>query len=196
MTEQQFKQTSDQELVKLTLQDKSFYVFLVERYEEKLRWYVRRTVGVTVEEAEDIVQEVFIKTYLNLNDFDPQLKFSSWIYRIAHNEAINYVRYRKRRPLTVELDQADNDWLLLRDDLDIVQSADQALLVEPLRQALEQLEDKYRQVLILRYWEDKDYQEISDILHLPLGSVATLLNRGKKQLKQILQDNNFGQTYV
>ena len=77
---------SDLQLVKLSLKDHQNFRYLVERYEPLLLRYMRRIANVSKEEAEDLLQEIFIKVYKNLNGFDQKLKFSSWIYRIAHNE--------------------------------------------------------------------------------------------------------------
>ena len=88
---------NDEELVALALKNQDFFACLVERYEPKLMRYVRRISAATQEDAEDLLQEIFVKVYRNLNDFDPDLKFSSWIYRIAHNQVISYWRKTARR---------------------------------------------------------------------------------------------------
>lgn len=180
---------TDAELVQLTLQDKEFFKYLVERYEAKLLRYVRRLSNISLEEAQDILQEIFIKVYLNLNDFDQDLKFSSWIYRIAHNETINHFRHRQRRPVAVDLD-SDKVFLgATRADLNLELELDRVYKIEEVQQALGRLESKYREVILFKYMDDKGYQEISDILKKPLGTVATLLNRAKQKLKQELSNN-------
>ena len=86
------KTKTDAELVALTLKDQEVFLHLVNRYQDKLFRYIRRITGVSMECAEDILQEAFIKIYRNLNDFDPDLSFSSWVYRITHNEALNHLK--------------------------------------------------------------------------------------------------------
>ncbi len=83
---------TDIELVRLTLTNQENFLYLVNRYDKKLLKFIQRISGLRLEDAEDLLQEVFIKVYQNLNDFDQDLKFSSWIYRIARNQAICYYR--------------------------------------------------------------------------------------------------------
>ena len=101
------QEKTDEELVILTLADQEYFLYLMKRYEQKLLAYIKRITSISHEEAEDVLQETFIKTYLNLNNFDPDLKFSSWIYRIAHNEVINNFRKSKVRPSLINFE--DND---------------------------------------------------------------------------------------
>ena len=84
---------TDAELVELALENQAYFSDIVYRYQTKLTYYIRRLSNFPDEEIEDILQDVFIKVYKNLNDFDQSLKFSSWIYRITHNEVIS--KYRK-----------------------------------------------------------------------------------------------------
>src|SRR5665648_188700 len=79
---------TDNELVKLSLDNPDHFFCLTKRYESKLLRYIMRISKFSHEDAEDVLQDVFIKTYYNLNEFDSELKFSSWIYRIAHNQTI------------------------------------------------------------------------------------------------------------
>lgn len=176
----------DQELVKAALQDPERYRFIVERYAPPLLRYIRRLTDCSTEDAEDILQDVFLKMYRNLNDFDPGLKFSSWAYRIAHNEVISAHRKRLARPQTNALPEDSDDWLPdhARVELDI--GIDRDLDSSAVRIALNQLEPKYRDPIVLAYFEGKSYAEISDILKKPPGTVATLINRGKERLRSFL----------
>ena len=89
---------SDEELVSLTIADKQQFGVLIERYEQKLTRYVTRLGVKNPDDQLDVMQEVFLKIYKNLNGFDTKLSFSSWAYRIAHNEAISWYRKRNVRP--------------------------------------------------------------------------------------------------
>lgn len=180
---------SDQELVALTLEDNKYYAYLIERYESKLKRYIIRLIGASIEDAEDILQEVFLKVYQNLNDYDSDIKFSSWIYRITHNEAISYLRKKSSRPKTVNLEDEIEIAVSLKQDLNIEKDIDQKFSAEQLMKNLDKLEEKYREVLILKYIEEKNYQEISDILKKPMGTVATLLRRAREQFKKIYVAN-------
>lgn len=179
VTETDCHKYTDQELVGLVLADPDYYVCLVNRYSESLRRYVVR-LGSSVPDSEDILQEVFLNAYLHLNDFDKKLKFSSWIYRIAHNQAISAFRKSNVRP-TVELTDLEPWQEMVRDNCPEARF-DQELLAKRTKAMLERLEPKYREVLVLKYFEDKDYSEMSDILKKPMGTIATLVNRAKKQL--------------
>ena len=150
---------SDEELVTLTLTKSDYFADLIDRYREPLTRYLRRRANISWEELEDLLQEIFIKAYLNLNDFDRHLKFSSWIYRIAHNQSVDQWRKTKSQP-TELIDPAGNFWSLLADEFDLEQEANQREGAEKIRSLVAQLPSAYRDVLTLRFLEDKDYQEI------------------------------------
>lgn len=177
---------TDEELVVLILKDQDYFLYLMERYEKKLLRYIRRISYASIEEAEDILQEVFIKVYQNLNNFDLSLKFSSWIYRITRNQVISNYRKSKTRPQIVILDQNNSFLENLASDLDLDKEIDLKDFQDKIRHILGKLEIKYREVLILKFLEEKDYREISDILQKPMGTVGSLINRAKKQLKKEL----------
>jgi len=181
---------TDQELVALALADQKDFLFLVKRYQNQLIQYICRISNVAKEDAEDILQEVFLKVYRNLNSYNPKLKFSSWIYRITHNEVISAYRKKKNRPQTIDLDLDFNLIETLADDFDIKEKIDQNFLKEKISQVLLKMDHKYAEVLVLYYFEQKDYQEISDIIKKPKGTVATYLNRAKKQFNKILTKEN------
>ncbi len=185
--------TSDTKLVKLTLKNPECFTPLVERYEQKLFRYIRRLSGLSKECAEDVLQEVFIKIYRNLNNFDTSLKFSSWAYRIAHNETVNYLRkHRGKEPVSIETDDPDTLSLIdiLESNTNIADEAAKKELQEKVRTTLKQLPKKYQEVLVLRFLEDMNYKEISDVLKKPEGTIAALLNRAKTKFKQLAIEHN------
>lgn len=174
---------SDEELVKRTLLDKEQFGVLIERYETKLTRYITRLGVKNPDDQLDVMQEVFLKIYKNLNGFDVRLSFSSWAYRIAHNEAVSWYRKKSVRPeghLVADSDEVVS--LVASKELSADSVVDREINAQELTRALNALETKYREVLILRFFEHKEYDEISDILQLPIGSVGTLLHRGKKKL--------------
>lgn len=178
---------NDIELVKLTLADQDYFLCLMTKYQPPLLRYIRRISGFDASTAEDILQEVFVKVYQNLNDFDQDLKFSSWIYRITHNQVITHYRRLKARPQHINFNLDDDLIDHIASDLDIEHQVDNQLNQEIILKILSQLDLKYREVLILRFFEDKNYQEISDILKKPSGTIATLISRAKKAFKQELE---------
>ena len=179
---------TDAEIVARTLGDTSAFALLVERYEAKLLRYIRRLGVRNSEDGEDVLQDIFIKVYKNLNAFDSSLSFSSWIYRIAHNEAISFYRKQSVRPEGHQIADSEDVlmWLPEADTTSAERLFDTTVNAEALRAALGTLDTKYRDAIILRYFEHKEYDEISDILKIPIGSVGTLIHRGKKQLAEAI----------
>ncbi len=158
---------------------------LMERYEDKMLRYARRFL-FGYEDAEDQVQEVFLKAYANIRSFDPTRKFSSWLYRIAHNEFINAIKKKGREPISF----FDPDMLLphpiAKERTDA--EAEAGEMRELLKRSLASLAPKYREPLILFYEEELDYREIADILRIPVSTVGVRLNRGRAALKESLHD--------
>lgn len=186
---QDIQEKSDAELVKLSLRNKEFYGFLIQRYQDKLKRYVLRIAGGVYNDADDILQDVFIKVYKNLNGYDPKLKFSSWIYRITHNETISFLRKINRKPTTYNFEIDAVKVKTIQEDLTLDQKLDNQKIKENLLRIINNLDKKYQDVVMLRYAEDMDYQEISDILKKPQGTVATLLRQAKSQLKEEIKKN-------
>lgn len=184
------KVKTDSQLVALALENQDVFEQLVDRYEKKLKKYVHRLTGLDAESIEDILQEAFIKVYVNLNDYDPSYSFSSWAYRITHNEAINYLRKNKKiSTLPLETDDEETASLIqvLKSEIDVAQEISRKDQVERIRKTIGMLPEKYREVLILRYMEDLNYEEISDVLRMPIGTVAVTINRAKEKFKQIAE---------
>ena len=177
---------TDEQIVILTLKKQDYYLCLMKRYESKLLNYILKISNISREDAEDILQEVFVKAYQNLNDFDLNFKFSNWIYSIAHNTTISVFRKKKVRPQTVSWEDEDLN-NILKSTLNVEDASLQKLTYKHILKIINQLPLKYKDVLILKFVEGKDYREISDILHKPMGTVATLINRAKKSLKQELE---------
>jgi len=176
---------SDEELVVLSLTDSDYYACLVNRYAAALERYIIR-LGSSTSDADDILQEVFMNAYLHLNDFDKKLKFSAWIYRIAHNQTITWFRKINVRP-TVDIDDLA-PWQELVLSTCPHNDFDQSALKDKVKIILDKLDSKYREILVLKYFEEKDYNEMSDILKKPMGTIATLVNRAKKQFIKLAED--------
>ena len=158
------------------------FALLVERYEAKMLRYARRFL-FGFEDAEDLAQEVFIKAYINIQGFNTRRRFSPWLYRIAHNEFINAIKKRRRAPLLffdpdtifpqpVSADRADRDF-------------NEQELRAVLEECLQDLDPKYREPLVLYFFEELDYRQISDIMELPVSTVGIRLKRGKDMLREI-----------
>jgi len=156
---------------------------LVKRYEAKIMRYARKFL-FTYDEAEDVVQEAFIKAYTHIQSFDASKKFSSWFYRLAHNEFINAIKKGGKEPLSV----FDFDTLLPRfpAQKNYDQEIDRKELRANLNKCLDRIAPKYREPLVLYYFEELSYREIADILHVPTSTVGIRLKRGKKLIKSLL----------
>lgn len=182
---------SDQELVAASLADSREFSVLIERYEASLRRYLKRLGCSNDSDCDDILQEIFIKVFRYLNEYDPDLKFSSWLYRIAHNETMSFFRKERSRPRVLSLNAEDTELFFEQiadsdNAIELARKRDDARII---RDLIARLDPRYQEVLILRFLEERSYAEISDILHIPEGTVATFLNRGKKELQRALTAN-------
>lgn len=173
----------DVTLVAAALQDRQAYGALVRRYEVRLARYVRRLLGHYGQMTEDVLQNGFIRAYLNLNDYDPARPFSPWIYRIMHNEALGQLRKQSAGIQTVAGEEAQLILERIADDVTPEISLQRSQSAEDLRAALRKLDRRYQDVLVLRYLEGMTYEEISEVLALPPGTVANNISRGLKKLR-------------
>ncbi|MDD2656923.1 MAG: sigma-70 family RNA polymerase sigma factor [Patescibacteria group bacterium] len=182
--EESMSEKTDNELVLLSLENQENFLYLVQRYEKKLLSYIIRISGVKYEDAQDVLQDAFVSMFLKLNSFDSRLKFSSWAYRIVHNQTITDFRKRKVRPVQYF---EENDLVRLVDSMSSDDHFDKKLLQDEIKTILDKMDKKYREVLVLKFLEEKDYNEISDILKKPVGTVGTLVNRAKKKFLVIYE---------
>lgn len=180
-----YETLTDEQIAEKCVSDSSFLAILIARYETKLDLYIQRKSNTTKEDRKDILQNVFIKVYKNINDFDQSLKFSSWIYRIAHNEMIDWYRKEKTHPV-FHFEDDDTIVNTIVSDIDIQKESINKELRMHVEKALQTLEPMYQEVVQLRFLEEKSYDEISDILQIPPGTVAIRINRVKKKLQELL----------
>jgi RNA polymerase sigma-70 factor (ECF subfamily) len=130
--------------------------------------------------ATDVVQETFIKAFINLRSFDVKKKFSSWIYRIAHNEALNEIKKNhKEVPFEENFDTPSDE--------NIIENFEKKEIASQVEKCVSKMPLIYSEPLILYSIEDKSYEEISDILRTPIGTVASRINRAKILMKNICQ---------
>lgn len=173
---------TDEELVKIIrTKNQELYSEIVKKYQDKL---FRYTFSIINDEnkATDIVQQTFIKAFVNLNGFDIKKSFSSWIYRIAHNETINLIKkYKKEVNLLPDFDLPSK--YNIEDEYAKDETAGEV------KKCLNKLSVLYSEPLSLYYLEDKSYEEISDILRLSISTVGTRISRAKSLMKEICKKN-------
>lgn len=171
---------SDEQLVEMVCtQDVNLYAELITRYQKKLVRYATFLIG-DPHLATDAVQEAFIKAYINLRGFNTQKKFSSWMYRIVHNQALTVATKNKQHFSTDVI--LDYDSGVNLEDEFIKEE-----LKKHLHHCINQIPIIYKAPLTLYFLEEKKYEEISDILRIPMGTVATRINRAKAVVKKICQ---------
>jgi RNA polymerase sigma-70 factor (ECF subfamily) len=160
---------------------------LVERYEAKMARYAKRFF-FDGDEGKDLVQDVFIKAYVNIKSFDASRRFSPWIYRIAHNEFVNNIKKRQKDRENVSIFDFD----VLFPHLVAKETADEGFTKSELKNmldgSLDKLSPKYKEPLVLYYFEDLDYKAIADILRIPISTVGVRLQRGRAMLKKIVKE--------
>ncbi len=183
------QQKTDEEIARLVQRGNiEIFAELVSRYEQKLKRYGKKFLSNDTGSVEDAVQESFLKIYRNIQSYDPQRKFSSWVYRIAHNEFINVLKKKEKGAV-------------LFFDPDVIfphpvakektqKYAEDRLTAQMVEKCLDRMSFKYREVLVLFYLEEKSYEEIADILRIPVSTVGVRLKRGREAAQKICQISN------
>jgi RNA polymerase sigma-70 factor, ECF subfamily len=171
--------------------DRGAFAELVELYKDKIYHLAYRMLN-NKHEAEDAVQETFLRVYTNLHRYDEQQKFSTWIFRIGTNHCIDRLRKRKHSAYSLDAEMPDgegNDYYsMLPGNEDTPEK--QIILSETqlqIRKAIDALPEKYKSVVILRYLQDMSLQEISDVLDMPVTTVKTRVHRGREYLRKRLE---------
>lgn len=185
----------DSKLIKQALGgDQHAYAAILERYKGPISSLIFRMVK-NREETEDLVQEAFIKAFKSLDSFNEQYAFSTWLYKIAVNNCIDYFRKKRLRVYSLDKPMESNNGELHREFPDTSFAPDRALLSSEksnmIQQAIDSLPEKYRLSIILRHNEEKTYEEIAQIMDIPLGTVKARIFRAREMLKKKLKDKLF-----
>ncbi len=184
VTKQICDSLSDKEIISRSIEDVEYFRCIYERYEKKLKRYIFQISNFSEDEAEDILQNVFIKIWKNINGYDETIKFSSFLYRIVHNETISL--YRKKQTL----EKVKENYSHEVGDENEFELREKPTKSQKILEVLNLLSEKYKEVLVLKFLENMDYEEISDILKIPEGTVATRINRAKKAFARIVKNEN------
>lgn len=179
------KRPSDEDLIE-RFQKGDLYAFdlIVKRYKDQLLNFVYRFVG-SQEEAEDIVQETFLRVYRKRKAYKRIAKFSTWIYTIAGNLSRTELRRRKRRKLfsVTDMGYEDRDYEIADEEYNPENYVEGVIQEEIIHKEINNLSPKFREVIILRDVQELSYEEISKIIRVPIGTVKSRVNRGRLRLQ-------------
>ena len=184
------KQTDEELIFLFQGGDIQAYNEIVARYKDRLTNYIYRYVG-NYDECDDIVQDTFVKVYVSKHLYKEIAKFSTWIYTIAINLAkTKLIKQNKYKTFSIS-DVYDDE----NKDFDITDTAftpdvdaNSKFLSAHIQKALDQINENYRELVILRDIEDFSYEEIVDMTGLPMGTVKSRINRGREKLQELLKD--------
>jgi len=178
----------DRDLVLRCLEnDQEAYRLLLARYERPVYGLVRRMIP-NDEDARDLAQEAFVRAFRSLEQFDPGRKFSSWLFRIAHNLCIDHYRRRKLDtvPLVRSTEGDEETWDLPDEASDPSEQFSDRERSRRLLALVESLPPLYRSVILLRHQQGLSYEEIADTMELPLGTIKARIHRAHRLLKEKL----------
>jgi RNA polymerase sigma-70 factor (ECF subfamily) len=184
----------DRDLVARALEgDESAYGELLERFKRPVFSLIYRMIGDR-EQAEDLAQESFVKAFNNLDSYNPSYRFSSWLFKIANNHAIDHLR--RARLSTVSIHGSPHAASTEREEETRIvleapdESPEQEFLAlelgSEIEQAISKLRPDYRTAVILRHIESRPYEEIAEIMEVPIGTVKTFLHRARAELREAL----------
>lgn len=164
---------------------------LVERYQGRLVNYLFRLVR-DLEEAHDLAQEVFVKVYYALDRFDPSYRFSTWMFRVAQNAAIDQIRRRRLKLVSMSRseDGSDeaHDWEFASDEPGPYGDLRNQERGTAIQEAIDNLPWEYRELIVLRHYGELSYEDIAQLKTMPLGTVKNKLFRARQMLKERLAD--------
>jgi RNA polymerase sigma-70 factor (ECF subfamily) len=185
-------QTPDAELIAAVLKgEEEKFGELVNRYQGRLVNFLFRLLH-DLADAHDLAQDVFLKTYQALDRYDPQYKFSTWLFRVAQNAAIDQIRKRRLQLVSIDRPSRDADdqraWELPSGERNPYSHLRNRERGDAIREAIEELPWEYRELIVMRHFGELSYQEIATLKTMPLGTVKNKLFRGRQMLKEKLGD--------
>lgn len=182
----------DREWVALALQgNQAAYNKIVVKYQEPIMHHILKMVRDR-DQVDDLVQETFIKAFNSLASYSAQFAFSTWLYKIATNHTIDFLRRKKLRTISIDKPVQTNDGEVELEIPDDTYRPDQHLIDDQRNQiindAIALLPEKYHRVIIMRHQQDMSYEDIADELDLPLGTVKAHIFRAREMLYRALKD--------
>ena len=183
---QEVKNINKDILIRARSGDLEAFEYILSFYEKSIYNYCRRILKNS-QNAKDATQETFIKVYTHRKSIDPEKNIKTWIFTIATNTVYDFLRGKKRKQ-EISLDEEFET----NSNFETYYSRGDEGLVTDIDKALDQINPEYKKVLLLFYQQGFGYQEIADILEMPINTVKTHIKRGKEQLKEILQEYGNG----
>lgn len=188
------KDINEREIIRLILNgDKNYFKLIQKKYYSLIYNLIRKIIK-DEDDIDDLVQETFIKVYNALPNYQFNFNFSSWIFKIASNNCIDFIRRKKLNFVYIDKTNEDEEDEFKFDIKDPSLTPEEQLQNKErsqiLKEAIKKLPKNYQQVLYLRHEEELDYKEISERLNIPLGTVKIHLFRARKQLLDILKNND------
>ncbi len=188
-------QEADRILIKDALEGKQrAYDVLIKKYRGSVYNLVHRMIE-NRQEAEDIVQETFIKAFNALKTFNEEFAFSTWLFKIATNNCIDTLRKRKLQTYSIDTPVQTKDGEVSRDVADEIYSPEQFTIsgesTSIILESVESLPNKYQLVINMRHKEDRSYEEISELLKIPIGTVKARIFRAREILKRKLKERGY-----
>ena len=171
--------------------DEKAYAELSNKYQKPLYFHIRKMIRET-DYVEDLVQDIFMKAFKNLKNYKNDYAFSTWLYRIATNHTIDYLRKKKLHTFSINTDSSDEDQAPIQlEDEDT--HTDEPMIrrqrKNKVHEAIDQLPEKYRLIILKRHIEEKSYQEISEEMDIPLGTVKAHIFRARELLYKYMKDS-------
>jgi len=184
-----FVYTDEQLIARFQSGDERAYVELVNRYRDRLTYFVFQFLG-EIEQAEDVVQDTMLKLYEKKHYYREIAKFSTWIYTIARNLANTELRKRKRRKTTLlsRMTREERQYEIPAVQPDVGQDIQNEFVAKRIQAAIQDLPEHFKTVIILRDIQELSYDDISNIVGVPLGTVKSRINRARLQLQAELKD--------
>lgn len=182
---------TDEELVAAILAgDAVLYTDLVQRYQGRLVNYLNRFLG-NIDESQELSQEVFLKVYRALDRYNPKYRFSTWLFRVGKNAAIDLIRKRRLKLVPMQRVGADGqsqEWEFPSEEKDAYRVLRNLERRKAIEAAVDGLKEEYRDLIHLRHFGELTYEEIAELKGMPLGTVKNKLFRGRRMLKAQLAD--------
>ncbi len=187
------KAQQDYKLVQRAIKgDQQAYALLMDRYRDSIYFLLLKMVN-NKDDADDLTIEAFGKAFKNLKQYTPNFAFSTWLFKIASNNCIDFIRRKKKRTLSIDRRQESEDGMettihLKSDMLDPEEKFVKKQKIKMLHEIVKKLKPRYRELVELRYFQELSYEEIAQKLDIPLGTVKAQLFRAREFLQGILKN--------